>query len=222
MSAVQGLVKRDIRIALRQGSSLGTAIGFFLTVVAMLPIGLGPDQVLLQRIAPGALWIAMLMSALLSADRIFQTDYEDGSLEVMSMGPLPLEVVTLVKGGVHWLTTGLPLAIIAPLLGFLINIAPQHVLPLMIAMLVGSIGIAQLAALGAALTVGLKRGGLLVSLLILPLYVPLLVFGVSASSPADAMPGASSVALLILAALSLGTLVVVPIAASAALRSFMQ
>jgi heme exporter protein B len=222
MSAVQGLLKRDIRLALRQGSSLGTAIGFFLTVVVMLPIGLGPDHGLLQRIAPGALWIAMLMSALLSADRIFQTDYEDGSLEVMSMGRLPLEVVTLVKGGVHWLTTGLPLAIIAPLLGFLINIAPYQVLPLMIAMLVGSIGIAQLAALGAAVTVGLKRGGLLVSLLILPLYVPLLIFGVSASSAGDAMSGTALAALLILGALSLGTLVVVPIAAAAALRSFMQ
>jgi heme exporter protein B len=222
MSAVRGLVKRDVKLALREGSSLGTAVGFFLTVVVMLPIGLGPDHALLQRIAPGALWIAMLMSALLSADRIFQADYEDGSLEVMSMGSLPLELVTLVKGGVHWLTTGLPLAIVAPLLGFLINIAPQQVLPLMIAMLVGSIGIAQLATLGAAVTVGLRRGGLLVSLLVLPLYVPLLVFGVAASSTNDAMPGAAWAALLILAALSLGTLVVVPIAASAALRSFMQ
>jgi heme exporter protein B len=222
VSAVASLVKRDLALTARHGGGIGTATGFFLTVVVLLPIGLGPDQALLQRIAPGALWIAMLMSVLLSAERIFQADYEDGSLELMTTGALPLEAVTLVKGLVHWLTAGLPLAIIAPLLGFLVNISPHQVAPLAIAMSVGSLGISLLAALGAAITVGLRRGGLMVSLLVLPLYVPMLVFGVSASTVSAGLPDASSASLLILGALSLAALVVVPIAASAALRSYMQ
>lgn len=222
MSAVTALMKRDLAVAFRQGSNVGTAIGFFLTVVVLLPIGLGPDQAMLQRIAPGGLWIALLMSVLLSADRIFQDDYDDGSLELLTTGPLPLEVVTLIKALVHWLTAALPLAIIAPLLGFLVNISPQQVVPLALAMIVGSVGISLLAALGAAVTVGLRRGGMVVSLLILPLYVPMLVFGISASSASAGMPGPGSASLMILAALSLATLVVVPIAASAALRSYMQ
>lgn len=219
VSAFTALMKRDLAVALRQGSNVGTAIGFFLTVVVLLPVGLGPDQALLQRIAPGALWIALLMSVLLSADRIFQDDYEDGSLELLTMGPLPFEAVTLIKAVVHWLTAGLPLAIIAPLLGFLVNISSLQIVPLASAMIVGSLGISLLAAFGAAVTVGLGRGGMMVSLLILPLYVPMLVFGVSASSSSA---GAGSASLMILAALSLATLVVVPIAASAALRSYMQ
>ena len=222
MSAVASLVKRDLALTARHGGGIGTATGFFLSVVVLLPIGLGPDQALLQRIAPGALWIAMLMSVLLSAERIFQADYEDGSLELMTTGALPLEAVTLIKGLVHWLTAGLPLAIIAPLLGFLVNISPHQVAPLAIAMSVGSLGISLLAALGAAITVGLRRGGLMVSLLVLPLYVPMLVFGVSASTVSAGLPDASSASLLILGALSLAALVVVPIAASAALRSYMQ
>ena len=222
MNAVTALMKRDLAVAFRRGSNVGTAIGFFLTVVVLLPIGLGPDQAMMQRIAPGGLWIALLMSVLLSADRIFQDDYDDGSLELLTTGPLPFEVVTLIKALVHWLTAGLPLAIIAPLLGFLVNISPQQVVPLALAMIVGSVGISLLAALGAAVTVGLRRGGMVVSLLILPLYVPMLVFGISASSAAAGMPGPGSASLMILAALSLATLVVVPIAASAALRSYMQ
>jgi heme exporter protein B len=222
VSAVASLVKRDLALTARHGGGIGTATGFFLTVVVLLPIGLGPDQALLQRIAPGALWIAMLMSVLLSAERIFQADYEDGSLELMTTGALPFEAVTLVKGLVHWLTAGLPLAIIAPLLGFLVNISPHQVAPLAIAMSVGSLGISLLAALGAAITVGLRRGGLMVSLLVLPLYVPMLVFGVSASTASAGLPDASSASLLILGGLSLAALAVVPIAASAALRSYMQ
>jgi heme exporter protein B len=222
MKAISSLVRRDLVIALRQGSSLGTAIGFFLTVVMLLPIGLGPDQALLQRIAPGALWIALLLSVLLSADRIFHDDYDDGSLDLLATGPLPFEVVTLTKALVHWLTAGLPLAVAAPLLGFLVNIAPAQVLPLGAAMVVGSLGLSLLAALGAAVTVGLRRGGMLVSLLILPLYVPMMIFGVAASAAQPAMPGAELTSLMILGALSLAALVVVPIAASAALRAYMQ
>lgn len=222
MKAISALVKRDLAVAMRQGSSLGTAIGFFLTVVMLLPIGLGPDQALMQRIAPGALWIALLLSVLLSADRIFLDDYDDGSLELLASGPLSFEVVTLTKACVHWLTAGLPLAIIAPALGFLVNIGPDQVLPLAAAMIMGSLGISLLAALGAAVTVGLRRGGMLVSLLILPLYVPLMIFGVAASAPQAAMAGSGVSSLMILAALSLAATIMVPIAASAALRAYMQ
>lgn len=222
MKAVSALIRRDFSVALRQGSSLGTAIGFFLTVVMLLPIGLGPDQALLQRIAPGALWIALLLSVLLSADRIFLDDYEDGSLELLASGPISFELVTLTKACVHWLTAGLPLAVIAPLLGFLVNIGPDQVLPLAAAMIMGSLGISLLAALGAAVTVGLRRGGMMVSLLILPLYVPLMIFGVAASTPQTIIAGSAVSSLMILAALSLAALVMVPIAASAALRAYMQ
>ena len=115
---------------MRQGGGVGTALGFFLTVVVLLPIGIGPDQALLARIAPGALWISLLLSVLLSADRIFQQDYEDGSLDIMAMGPVPFEMVALAKAVAHWLSTSLPLAIAAPLLGFLVNLEPAAILPL--------------------------------------------------------------------------------------------
>jgi heme exporter protein B len=222
MKAISSLIRRDLGVALRQGSSLGTAIGFFLTVVMLLPLGLGPDQALMQRIAPGALWIALLLSVLLSADRIFQDDYDDGSLDLLASGPLSFELVTLTKACVHWLTAGLPLAVAAPLLGFLVNIAPEQIMPLAAAMIIGSLGISLLAALGAAVTVGLRRGGMMVSLLILPLYVPIMIFGVAAGTSQTVMPGSGFSSLIILAALSLAALVVVPIAASAALRAYMQ
>jgi heme exporter protein B len=221
MSAIAALVRRDLTIALRQGSSLGVAVGFFLAIVVLLPIGLGPDQALLERIAPGALWIALLLSVLLSGERIFQADFEDGSLELLTTGETSFEIVALAKALVQWLTAGLPLAVIAPLLGFLVNISPEQVAPLVLAMLIGSLGLSLLATLGAAITTGLKRGGLMLSLITLPLYVPMLVFGVAASSPAAAAGGPGA-ALAILAALSLLALVMVPIAAASALRSHMQ
>jgi heme exporter protein B len=222
MSLVWALIRRDLVLAFRQGGGAGNALGFFLAVIVLLPIGLGPDQALLQRIAPGALWIALLLSVLLSADRIFQQDFEDGSLDVMAMGPVPFELIALGKALVHWLSTSLPLAIAAPLLGFLINLDPAAILSLSLAMVLGSITLSLLAAIGAAVTVGLRRGGLLVSLLVLPLYVPALIFGVSASAPVAAGPDIATPALLILAALALASLVLSPIAAAAALRSYLQ
>lgn len=221
MSAVSALIVRDLKTVLRQGSSAGTAMGFFLAVVVLLPVGLGPDQALLARIAPGSLWIALLMSVLLAAERIFQSDYEDGSLELLTMGETSFEIVTLAKALVHWLTTGLPMAAIAPFLGFLLNIPPEQVLPLTMSMIIGSLGISLLAVLGAAITVGLRRGGPMLSLIILPLYVPMLIFGVGASSPV-AIQGAGAASLAILGALSLAALVMVPIAASAALKAHLQ
>lgn len=218
MKLIWALIKRDLLLATRQGGGAGTAVGFFVTVIVLLPLGLGPDQALLQRIAPGALWIALLLSVLLSAERVFQADYEDGSLDAMALGVVPLELVVLAKAAAHWLTTALPLAIAAPLLGFLVNLDPGAILPLGLAMVLGSIFLSLLASLGAAITVALRRGGLLVSLLILPFYVPCLIFGVAASSSAElARP-----ALLLLAAFALGALVLVPVAAAAALRAYLK
>lgn len=222
MSLILALIRRDLTLAIRQGGGVGTALGFFLTVVVLLPIGLGPDQALLQRLAPGALWIALLLSVLLSADRIFQQDYEDGSLDIMAMGPVPFELVALAKALAHWLSTSLPLAIAAPLLGFLINLAPGQIVPLLLAMGLGSVALSLLVAIGAAVTVGLRRGGLLVSVLVLPLYVPVLIFGVSASGGPVAGPDIATPSLLILAALALVSLVLAPVAAAAALRSYLK
>ena len=222
MSVLKTLVWRDLLLAWRQGGGTGTALGFFLTVVVLLPLGIGPDQALLQRIAPGALWIALLLSVLLSADRIFQPDYDDGSLEQMALGPAPLEMVALAKTFAHWLSAGLPLAIAAPLLGFLLNLDPVLIFPLGVAMLIGSLALSLLACLGAAVTVGLRRGGMLVSLLILPLYVPALIFGVSASTAGIAGPDISAPSLLILVAIVLTLVVTVPLAAAAALRAYMR
>lgn len=221
MKLIWSLIKRDLMLSLRQGGGVGTALGFFLTVVVLLPIGLGPDQALLKRLAPGLLWIALLLSVLLSADRIFQQDYEDGSLDIMAMGPVPFELVALAKAFAHWLATSLPLAIAAPLLGFLINLDPPAIAPLALAMVTGSIALSMLVSIGAAVTVGLRRGGLLVSVLVLPLYVPVLIFGISASSPA-AGPDLATPSLLILLALALASLVLSPLAAAAALRSYLK
>ncbi len=222
MSVLTVLVRRDLLLAWRQGGGTGTALGFFLTVVVLLPLGIGPDQILLQRIAPGALWIALLLSVLLSADRIFQADYEDGSLEQMTLGPASLEIIIIAKAFAHWLSAGLPLAIAAPALGFLLNLDPGLILPLGGAMIIGSLALSLLASLGAAATVGLRRGGMLVSLLILPLYVPALIFGVSASTASQAGPDISAPSLLILIAIVLVALVTVPLAAAAALRAYLR
>jgi heme exporter protein B len=222
MKVLAALLRRDLLLALRQGTGAGTALGFFLTVMVLLPLGIGPDQALLQRIAPGALWIALLLSVLLASDRIFQADYEDGSLELMTMGPAALEVVVTVKACAHWLTTGLPLALAAPLLGFLLNLDPGRIVPLVLAMALGSVALSLLASLGAAITVGIRRGGLLVSLLVLPLYVPVVIFGVAASDAAGGAIDIATPALMILAAIALVALVTVPFAAAAALRAYMH
>jgi heme exporter protein B len=221
MKLILALIRRDLALSFRQGGGAGTALGFFLAVVVLLPIGIGPDQALLARIAPGALWISLLLSVLLSADRIFQQDYEDGSLDIMTMGPVPFEMVALAKAVAHWLSTSLPLAIAAPVLGFLVNLEPAAILPLCVAMVLGSVALSLLAAIGAAVTVGLRRGGLLVSILVLPLYIPVMIFGLSASQP-GAAEGLTTASLLILAAITLVSLVVSPLASAAALRSYLK
>lgn len=222
MSAFLTLLKRDILLAAREGGALGTALGFYLIVVALMPLGLGPDLNLLARIAAGVLWIALLLAALLSLPRIFEADHDDGSLEVMAMGPLPLEAVAAAKSLAHWITTGIPLALLAPVLGILLNL-DLATYPILIAtMLIGTPAISFLGAIGAALTLRTRRGGLLLALLVLPLYIPTLIFGISAISAATMGPSGSGEAFLILAAISLASVVLGPLAAAAALRVQLQ
>lgn len=221
MSGFFTLVGRDLRLAVRQGGALGTALGFYLVVVAMLPLGLGADLKLLSRIAPGVLWIALLLSALLSLGRVFESDYEDGSLDVLATGPLPLELVAAAKALAHWISTSVPLALLAPVLGILLNLELVAYPALVATMLIGTPAVSFIGAIGAALTLTARRGGLLIALLVLPLYVPTLIFGIAAIS---AMLGPDDVAppLLILTAISLGAIVLGPLAAAAALRTQMQ
>jgi heme exporter protein B len=216
------IVARDLRLALRQGGGAGIALGFFLTVLVLIPLGIGPDVALLARIAPGTLWIALLLSVLLSADRIFEPDHDDGSLEIMTLGPVPLELIVLAKAAAHWLATALPMAVAAPFLGLLLNLDPALFLPLGLAMLLASLALSLLASLVAAVTVGLKRGGLLLSILTLPLYVPALIFGVAASAGDETLSGSRPAALLILLALVLLALAIAPFAGAAALRAHLR
>lgn len=217
------LLKRDIALAARDGGALGTALGFYLIVITLMPLGLGPDLKLLTRIASGVLWIALLLAALLSLPRIFETDYDDGSLEVMAMGGLPLEAVTAAKCLAHWITTGIPLALLAPVLGILLNLELSAYPWLVATMLAGTPAISFLGAVGAALTLRTRRGGLLLALLVLPLYVPTLIFGISAISAATlAAPSGSTPAFLILCAISLSAIVIGPLASAAALRAQLQ
>jgi len=222
MKAALALLARDVRLAWREGGAIGTALGFYLVVIVITPLGLGPDLNLLARIAPGMLWLALLLAALLSADRIFHNDYEDGALDVLTTGPLPLSLVAAIKSLAHWLTTGVPLALLVPLLGLLLNL-PLAASPLLVlAMLVGTPAVSFIAAIGASLTLGLRRSGLLLALLVLPFYVPVLIFGVATASAAITGPASPWPPLLMLCALSLAAIVLAPIAAAAALRTALR
>ena len=222
MQSFLALVRRDLLLAIREGGTVGTALGFYLIVVTMLPLGLGPDLKQLGRIAPGMLWIALLLAALLSLARIFESDDEDGSLDVLATGPLPLEAVAAAKSLAHWISTGIPLTLLAPLLGLLLNLDLDAYLPIIATMLVGTPAISFLGAVGAALTLKARRGGLLVALLVLPLFIPTLIFGISAVTAIVLDTGGSRPAFLILSAISLGSLVIGPIASAAALRLQLQ
>jgi heme exporter protein B len=222
MNAALALLKRDVRLAWREGGAIGVALGFYLVVVAMTPLGLGPDLNLLSRIAPGILWVALLLAALLSAGRIFGNDYEDGSLDVLATGPLPLSAVAAVKCFAHFLTTGIPLVLLAPVLGLLLNLPIGTNPSLLLAMLAGTPAVSFIAGIGASLTLGLRRSGLLIALLVLPLYVPVLIFGVAAVTPFVTGPNSLWAPLLMLAALSLASIVLAPLACAAALRTALR
>src|SRR5215469_5771644 len=180
MTAFFLLIKHDMRLALRQGSDAVLVLAFFVLGVALFPLGVGPEEELLARIAPGVLWVMALLAALLSLDRLFQQDYEDGCLEALALAPLPLELLVLAKCGAHWLTTGLPLVLMAPLLAALLHLDSTGYLPLVAAMLLGTPTLSLIGAVGAALALGARRVGVLLSLLVLPLYIPVLIFGVAA------------------------------------------
>ncbi len=221
MTAFLTLVLRDIRLATRVGGGGGMAVFFFLIVLSIVPLGVGPDLNLLTRIAPGMLWVALLLSVLLTLDRLFQADQEDGTLDLLSLGPVSLELQVLAKALSHWLTTGLPLILAAPMLGLMLNLPISSMWPLVLSMAVGSPALSLLGAAGAALAVGVRRGGLLISLLVLPLYVPVLIFGVSATRNAViSAPGdLGDRSLMLLGAVTLISLVVGPIGRAAALRA---
>ncbi len=219
--AALALIKRDVLLARKQGGGLGAALGFILAVMVLVPLAIGPDQILLQRIAPGMMWLALLLAVLLTSDRMFQQDFEDGSLDVMAMGHLPFELVTLVKALAHWLTISLPLALITPPLGLLLNIDLSQLPILWATMILGSLALSMLASIGGAVTAGLRRGGLLVSLLILPLYVPVLIFGVAAAT-ASLGATSSTPALIVLSAITLMSVVVTPWASATALKAYLR
>ena len=217
MKAFRLLVERDVRLALRQGSAATMAVMFFVLAVTLFPLGVGPEANMLARISAGVIWVAALFSAMLSLDRLFQADFEDGSLDQLCLGPLPLELVVGAKCLAHWLTTGVPLIVAAPVLALLLNMEADGFGALVLAMALGTPSLSLIGAIGAALTVTVRRGGVLLSLVVLPLYIPVLIFGVAAIEGAVLGLGAGN-ALTVLVAFLLAALVLAPWAGAAALR----
>lgn len=215
------LIQRDLRLALRHGMDSLMAVVFFVLAVVLFPFGVGPEPDILTRIAPGVIWVAALLASMLALERLFQTDYEDGSLELLSLAPVPMEAVVLAKVIAHWLTTGLPLIAAAPLLAIFLNMEEQGFLALIGALALGTPLLSLIGAVGAALILGSRRGGVLLSLLVLPLFIPVLIFGVAAVDAA-AFGFAVRPHLLMLGGLLLGALVLTPWAAAAALRQAVE
>ena len=180
MNVLTSLIRRELRQAVRQGADSLMVVMFFVLVVVLFPLGVGPEPGILTRISAGVIWVAALLAAMLSMDRLFQTDYEDGSLDLLVLTPQPLEILVLAKALAHWLTTGLPLIIISPLLGVLLNMEVSGFAVMIAALALGTPTMSLIGAIGAALILGARRGGVLLSLLILPLFIPTLIFGVSA------------------------------------------
>ncbi len=218
MSAFTALFVRDTRLAVRVGGGALMGALFFLIVVTMMPFAIGPDLALLARIGPAILWLGALLASLLALDRLFVTDLEDGSLDLLMMSGLPLELSVTAKAMAHWTTTGLPLVIIAPLLGLMLNVELHAMGWLTLTLAAGTPALTFIGLVGAALSVTLRRGGLLLAVLILPLTVPVLIFGVAAANAAIVGPAPFGPPFTILCALSLGSLVLGPFAAAAALR----
>ncbi|KUJ82161.1 heme exporter protein CcmB [Ruegeria profundi] len=211
------LLLRDLKLAFRAGGGFGLGLAFFLIVTVLVPFSVGPQSSLLSTIAPGVLWLGALLACLLSLDRLLALDWEDGSLDLLATAPLPLESVVTIKALAHWLTTGLPLVLAAPFLGILLNLPVPGFFWLVISLLVGTPAMSVIGTFGAALTVGLKRGGLLLSLLVLPLYVPTLIFGAEvARRGATGME--TQTPLLMLAGITAATIALLPFASAAVLR----
>lgn len=211
------LLLRDLRLATRAGGGFGLGLVFFLIVVVLVPFGVGPETAILSKIASGILWVAALLAALLSLDRIFALDFEDGALTLIATAPIPLETVGLAKAMAHWLTTGLPLTLAAPVLGVLLQLPASGYSFVAVTLLLGTPALSMIGTFGAALTVGIRRGGLLLSLLVLPLYIPTLIFGAEAARRGTAGLDAST-PLLMLAGITAGSVALLPFATAAVLR----
>ncbi len=213
---IGALLWRDVRLATRAGGCAALALAFFAAVATLVPLGIGTDLKLLARVAAGVLWVAAVLAALLSLDRLFQADFEDGSLDLIALSPLPLETVSAVKIGAHWLTTGLPLTILSPLLGTMFGLPMTATWMLALSLLIGTPPVSALGAIGAGLTLSVRRGGLILPLLVLPLLAPAVIFGAGAvQEMLDGLPGG---ALFFLAAFSLAATLLSPFAAAAAVR----
>jgi heme exporter protein B len=217
VSAATTLLGREIRLAVRSGGGFGLGVGFYLIVALMVPLGIGPDPARLSAVAAGTLWLGALLACLLSLDRLFQADWEDGTLDQLALAPLPLEAIVGLKALAHWLTTGLPLVVVSPLVALTLNLPAPAYLWLLASLAAGTPALSLLGAIGAALTVGVRRGGLLLSLLVLPLYLPTLIFGAAAVTAATEGRDPAS-AFTLGAGVTLLTLAAGPFAAAAALR----
>jgi heme exporter protein B len=222
MTAFAALLLRDMRLSVRVGGGALMGALFFLIVVVMMPFAIGPDLNLLARIGPAVLWLGALLASLLALDRLFAVDHEDGSLDLLMMGSMPLELAILAKAIAHWLTTALPLVIIAPVLGLMLNVEMSAMGWVALTLLAGTPALTFIGLIGAALSVALRRGGLLLAVLVLPLTVPVLIFGVAAANAAIVGPAPFGPPFTILCALSLGSLVLGPVAAAAALRQGLE
>jgi len=218
MTALTALVVRDMRLAVRVGGGALIGVLFFLLVVAIIPFAIGPDLALLARIGPAILWLGALLASLLGLDRLIASDHEDGSLDLILSGHLPLELTVAAKALAHWVSTGLPLVVATPLLGLLLNLDPAATGAVALTLAAGTPALTFIGLVGAALTVALRRGGLLLAVLILPLTIPVLIFGVAASNAAVVGPIPFGTPFTILCALTLMSVVIGPIAAAAALR----
>jgi heme exporter protein B len=218
MTALAALLVRDMRLAVRVGGGALIGVLFFLLVVAIIPFAIGPDLALLARIGPAILWLGALLASLLGLDRLIASDHEDGSLDLILSARTPLELTVAVKALAHWLTTGLPLVVATPLLGLLLNLDPVATGAVALTLAAGTPALTFIGLVGAGLTVALRRGGLLLAVLILPLTIPVLIFGVAASNAAIVGPIPFGTPFTILCALTLMSAVLGPIAAAATLR----
>lgn len=216
MAAYLGLFRREILLSWRQGGEIGLALGFFVLAVVLFPLGIGPEGEILSRIGVGVIWVAALLAAVLSLDRLFAADHSDGGLDLLVLSAMPLEGVVLIKCAAHWVTTGLPLVVLSPFLAVLFDLDTAAIPVLMLGLAIGTPALSLLGSIAAALTLGARRPGVLSSLLVLPLYLPVLVFG-SGAAEASMASGARP-HLLLLGALSLAALPLAPYATAAALR----
>jgi heme exporter protein B len=217
MSAYRGLFRREVLLAWRQGGEIGLALGFFVLAVVLFPLGIGPELEILRRIGGGIIWVAALLAAVLSLDRLFASDHADGGLDLLALSAMPLEAIVIVKCAAHWVTTGLPLVVLSPFLAMLMDMDTVAMPSLAVGLLLGTPALSLLGSIAAALTLGARRPGVLSSLLVLPLYLPVLIFGAGAVEASVAGTGVRA-HLLLLGALSLAALPLAPVATAAALR----